>query len=164
MDPSAKTVKVFIRELSSKSKFWVGFAILKIEWHWSFLSDTFIQPISLTLLIWFFFFFLNYLLNFYFKQNTLCCHLAPQNLVVNRLSSQNIHSVDWHPFLRKNYCCCWWYRYLMDSANEHEQGWGGNTVRYSSLLMVFNTTVQKTSLLKKQGINAFLAKVVFPPV
>lgn len=44
-------------------------------------------------------------------------------------------------------------------------------MRYGSILMVCNTAVQKTSLLKKQctvfptkqDINAFLAKVVFPP-
>lgn len=129
MDPSAKTVKVFIRELSSKSKFWVGFAILKIEWHWSFLSDTFIQPISLILLIWFFFFFLDYLFNFYFKQNTLCCHLAPQNLVVNRLSSQNILSVDWHPFLRKNCVAAaddtdiWWTQQMNMSKDGEGTQW-----------------------------------------
>lgn len=144
MDRSAITVKVFIRELSSKSKFWVGFAFLKIEGHWSFLSDTFTQPISLTVLIWFF--FLAYPFNFYLKQNTLCCHLAPQNLVVNRVSSQNSFSIDWYPFLSKNCCCWWWYRYLID---EHGQGWWGNTVRYRSLWMVCCTAVQKTSLLKR---------------
>lgn len=166
MDRSAKMVKVFIRELSSKSKLWVGFAFLKIEGHWSSLSDTFIQPISLTVLIWCFFSFLDYLFNFYLKQNTLCCHLAPQGLVVNRLNSQNSLSIDLHPFLRKKCVAAaddtdiW----LTQQINMNKDGEGTQ----KDIVHFWWFSIQQYCSTKDQSSKKvrlfFLSEVVFSPV